>query len=84
MCISLHQRNIYLQILILYNYLHPITDRTIKVKFVQELDMNLTLVQNDLCLRCLSQQITLSKMGLKPASLSSCDRKHIKYAIIYL
>jgi hypothetical protein len=26
MCISLHQRNIYLQILILYNYLHPITD----------------------------------------------------------
>jgi len=52
MCISLHQRNIYLHILILYNYLHPITDGKMEVKFVQELDTNLTFVQNDLCFRC--------------------------------
>jgi hypothetical protein len=43
--------NIYLQILILYNYLHPITDRKMEVKSVQESDMNQTFVQNDLCLR---------------------------------
>jgi hypothetical protein len=47
----MHQINIYLLILIMYNYLHPITNGKIEVKFVQELDTNLTLVQNDLCFR---------------------------------
>jgi hypothetical protein len=43
----MHQINIYLLILIMYNYLHPITNGKIEVKFVQELDMDLTPVLND-------------------------------------
>ena len=45
---SLYTQSIYLHILILYTNLYPIADQKTEVKFMQELDMNLTHVPNHL------------------------------------